>query len=337
MRHRFLVAAFLITLIVAAFTAVEPMAAQDPAPKPFTPPASTYTPPRTPWGDPDLMGVWDYQSLIRMERPPDLAGKARFANEAEYRAWAKANAPNRENENQQGVGAYNEWWNDRNFVFNLNTSLIIDPPNGRFPPLTPAAEQRRKEILAKVNELASWEDYHALMRCIASVTPNAPQAYNSGTYIMQSPGWVAIIRERLDTRLIPLDGRPHIGQNIRHWNGDAVGRWEGNTLVVETTNFTDKQRLGGGSGASVPAGIPFGNFHLIEHFVPVSPNRIEYYATVTDPTTWTRPWTFNLPWERDHDYKIFEYACHEGNYALTNSLRGERVNEAEAKKREAGR
>jgi len=338
MSHRVLKSAVLPVLAVAASLAVEPVTAQAPTPKPFTPPPSTYSPPRTPWGDPDLMGVWDYQSLVRMERPPDLAGKARFANEAEYRAWAKANAPNRENENQQGVGAYNEWWNDRNFVFNLNTSLIIDPPNGRFPPLTPAAEERRKEILAKVNELASWEDYHALMRCIASVTPNAPQAYNSGTYIMQSPGWVAIIRERLDTRLIPLDGRPHIGQNIRHWNGDAVGRWEGNTLVVETTNFTDKQRLGGGSGASVPAGIPFGNFHLIEHFVPVSANRIEYYATVTDPTTWTRPWTFNLPWERDDDYKIFEYACHEGNYALTNSLRGERIQEVEAaKKREAGR
>lgn len=339
MSHRVLVSAALPALAIAVALAVPSVAAQAPAAKPFTPPASTYSPPRTPWGDPDLMGVWDYQSLIRMERPKELAGKARFANEAEYRAWAKANAPNRETENAQGgVGAYNEWWNDRNFVVNLNTSLIVDPSDGRFPPLTPAAARRQQEILAAVNELASWEDYHALMRCIASVTPNAPQAYNSGTYIMQSPGWVAIIRERLDTRLIPLDGRPHIGQNIRHWNGDAVGRWEGNTLVVETTNFTDKQRLGGGSGASVPAGIPFGNFHLIEHFVPVSRTRIEYYATVTDPTTWTRPWTFNLPWERDEDYQIFEYACHEGNYALTNSLRGERVQEAEAaKKREAGK
>ena len=154
--------------------------------------------------------------------------------------------------------------------------------------------------------------------------------YNSASYIMQSPGWVLIVRERLDTRLIPLDGRPHIGQNIRHWNGDPIGHWEGSTLVVDSTNFTDKQRGGGGSGASVPLGIPFGNFHLTEHFVPVSHNRIEYYATIDDPTTWTRPWTFNLPWERDDDYRIFEYACHEGNLALANSLRGERVQEAEA-------
>ena len=202
--------------LAAAFLALSVAGVRGQDAKPFTPPPSTYAPPRTPWGDPDLMGVWDYQSLIRMERPAALAGKARFANEAEYRAWAKANAPNRETENAQGgVGAYNEWWNDWNFVFNLNTSLIVDPPTGRFPPLTPAAEHRRKEILEKVNELASLEDYHALMRCIASVTPNAPQAYNSGTYIMQSPGWVAIIRERLDTRLIPLDGRAHVGPNIR--------------------------------------------------------------------------------------------------------------------------
>ena len=336
MSSRGLVVAALSALVLAARLAGEPVMAQAPQARPFTPPSSTYSPPRTPWGDPDLMGVWDYQSLTPMQRPGELAGKARFANEAEYRAWAKTNAPNRDTET--GVGAYNEWWNSRNFVVNLNTSLIVDPPDGRYPALTPEAEQRRKEILAKASELASWEDYHALVRCIASQTPNGPQAYNSGTYIMQSPGWVAIIRERLDTRIIPLDGRAHIGDNIRHWNGDAVGRWDGNTLVVETTNFTDKQRLGGMSGASVPAGIPFGNFRLIEHFVPVSANRIEYYATVIDPTTWTRPWTFNLPWARDDEYKLFEYACHEGNYALPNSLRGERIQEAEAaKKREAAK
>jgi len=336
MSYRGRVSTALSALVVAVSLVVEPLTAQAQAAKPFTPPPSAYNPPRTPWGDPDLMGVWDYQSVIHMERPDDLAGKARFANDAEYEAWARVNAPNRDSE--KGVGAYNEFWNDRNFVKNLNTSLIVDPPNGKYPPLTPTAEQRQKEILSRARELASWEDYHALARCIASQTPNAPQAYNSGTYVMQAPGWVLIVRERLDTRIIPLDGRPHIGQNIRHWNGDPVGRWEGNTLVVETRNFTDKQRLGGGSGASVPAGIPFGNFQLTEYFVPVSPNRIEYYATINDPMTWTSPWTFNLPWERDADYKIFEYACHEGNHALANSLRGERVLEAEvAKKREAGK
>ena len=338
MRARRLVSAATLALVTAVWLAITLITAQSPAATPYTPPTSTYNPPRTPWGDPDLMGVWDYQSVIKMERPKDLAGKATFTD-AEYDAWAKANAPNRETDtNTQGVGAYNEFWNDRNFVRNHHTSLIVDPPDGRYPPLTPAAEKRRKEIVAKARDVASWEDYHALERCIASQTPNAPQAYNSGTYIMQTPGWVLIVRERLDTRLIPLDGRAHVGQNIRNWNGDPVGRWEGNTLVVDSTNFTDKQRMGGMSGASVPAGIPFGNFHLTEHFVPVSPTRIEYYATIDDPTTWTKPWTFNLPWERDDDYKILEYACHEGNIAMGNSLRGERVMEAEAaKKRHAGK
>ena len=237
------------------------------------------------------------------------------------------------------MGAYNEFWNDRNFVRNLQHVADRRSAQWQVSSVDACGGAETKEILAKASELASWEDYHALARCIASQTPNAPQAYNSGTYIMQSPGWVLIVRERLDTRTHPARWASRMSaQNIRHWNGDPVGRWEGNTLVVETTNFTDKQRLGGASGASVPAGIPFGNFHLIEHFVPVSANRIEYYATVNDSTTWTRPWTFNLPWERDDDYKIFEYACHEGNYALANSLRGERVLEAEAaKKREAGK
>ena len=345
MVDRRLVAAALVAVATVMALPVLPVAApapmaqapNPPAAKPFTPPSSSYRPPRTPWGDPDLMGVWDYQTVIRMQRPNDLAGKARFADEKDYLAWAKENAPNRDSMGA-GVGAYNEFWNERNFVVNLNTSLIIDPPDGRYPALTPAADARRKEIVANARNVASWEDYHALERCIATHTPNGPQAYNSGTYIMQSPGWVLIVRERLDTRVIPLDGRPHIGDNIRQWNGDSVGRWQGNTLVVETTNFTDKQRMGGASGTSVPAGIPFGKFRVTEYFVPVSAKRIEYYATVEDPTTWTRPWTFNLPWERDEDYRILEYACHEGNIALGNSMRGERILEAEAaKRREAGK
>jgi hypothetical protein len=290
------------------------------------------------------MGVWDYQSVIRMQRPANLAGKAHFTD-AEYEAYVKSNAPNRD---ACGVGtranekcdpnappnvSYNEFWNDRNFLKNNNTSLIVDPPDGKYPALTPQAEERRKEIIAGARDFNTWTDYHGLDRCIATQTPNGPQAYNSGTYIMQSPDSIMIVRERLDTRFIWLDGRPHIGQKIRQWNGDSIGHWEGNTLVVETTNFTNEQRMGGASGTSVPAGIPFGNFRVIEYFVPVSAKRIEYYATVIDPTTWTKPWTFNLPWERDNDYKILEYGCHEGNMALGNSLRGDRVMKEEAAKK----
>src|SRR5688572_4038652 len=161
-------------LVTAAWLAAALVSAQVPAATPYTPPTSTYNPPRTPWGDPDLMGVWDYQSVIRMQRPDSLAGKAKFTD-AEYEAWGKANAPNNDANTNPGVGAYNEFWNGRNFVRNHNTSLIVDPPDGRYPALTPEAEKRRKEIVAKAREFASAEDYHALERCIASQTPNAPQ------------------------------------------------------------------------------------------------------------------------------------------------------------------
>jgi hypothetical protein len=144
-----------------------------------------------------------------------------------------------------------------------------------------------------------------------------------------------MFRERLDTRIIPLDGRPHVDRNIRQWNGDSRGHWEGNTLVVETTNFTDKQIVAGGAGSTIPTGIPFGNIHLIERFTPVSAKRIHYYATITDPTTWTRPWTFMLPWERDDTYTVYEFACHEANISIGNALRGERL--LEQKAAEAGK
>jgi hypothetical protein len=159
--------------------------------------------------------------------------------------------------------------------------------------------------------------------------------YNSAQYLMQSPGWVMLAHERLNTRIIPLDGRPHLGGTMGGWIGDSRGHWEGNTLVVETTSYTNKQS-GGSVGAFADAGIPFGNSHVVEHFVPVGPNRIHYYVTISDPQTWTRPWTFMQPWEKDRvlsyndnlgatkaePYQMYEYACHEGNNAMGNSLRG---------------
>ena len=159
--------------------------------------------------------------------------------------------------------------------------------------------------------------------------------YNSAQYLMQSPGWVMLAHERLNTRIIPLDGRPHLGGTMGGWMGDSRGRWEGNTLVVETKSYTNKQS-GGSVGAFAPEGIPFGNFHVVERFVPVARNRIHYYVTITDPKTWTRPWTFMQPWEKDRvlryadnlgavttePYQIYEYACHEGNNTMGNSMRG---------------
>ena len=348
--HRCLVSVGALAIVLASVSpALGPVAgqAQTAGAATWTPPKATYSPARTPWGDPDLQGVWDYQSRIPMQRPAQLKGKATLT-EAELAEYAKTNTPNqdpcgvgtRENEDctpeeLAQVGAYNEFWNNRNVVLDNRTSLIVDPPEGRFPPMTPEAQKRQAAVQAARSggdsaRYDSWEDFPTITRCISEHTPNGPQGYNSGTLITQSPGWIVLFRERLDTRIIPLDGRPHVDQNIRQWNGDSRGHWEGSTLVVETTNFTDKQFMGGGAGSTIPTGIPFGKIHLIERFVPVSAKRIHYYATITDPTTWTRPWSFMLPWERDETYQLFEFACHEANISIGNALRGDRLLEKQA-------
>jgi hypothetical protein len=295
----------------------------------FVPPASTYTPPRTAWGDPDLQGVWDYQTNIRMERPKELTGKTTLT-EAEQAEWLKANP--------LGFQGYNEFWATRNLVRDNRTSLIVDPADGKIPPLTPEAQKRQAAFDAEEaaqrgpgrSQYESWEDFASIARCISSWTPNGPMQYNSGTLLMQSKGWVVIVRERLDTRVIALDGRPHLDSRIGQWNGDSRGRWQGNTLVVETKNFTSKQMgngtvMGPGNGSTIPRGVPFTNIRLVEHFVPISANVLQYYATIEDPTTWTRPWTFMLTWQRENDYQILEYACVEGNESIGNALRGERL------------
>ena len=321
-------AATLAIVLASALLTVVPLGAQSSSAAPaFVPPKSAYRPPKLPWGDPDLQGVYDYQSLVPMQRPAEQAGKA-VLTEAEYDEWAKKHMPT--------VFGYNEWWNNRNFIKDYRTSLIIDPPDGKVPAMTPEAQKRQQEIRGgsrqagtlgaeRERPYASWVDFGTVTRCIAEQTPNGVQQYNSGTYVMQSPGWVMIARERLDTRVIALDGRPHVGDTIRQYNGDSRGHFEGNTLVVETSNFTDKQDRAG-IGATVAEGIPFGHIHLIEHFVPVSDRRIEYYATLEDSKTWVRPWTFMLPWEKDSTYQIYEYACNEGNISIGNALRGERMN-----------
>jgi hypothetical protein len=282
--------------------------------------------------------------MIPMQRPAQFAGRATMSD-AELATWAKDHTPNQDQcgygtkagadctvRQLDNVGGYNEFWDNRKIVPDNRTSLIEDPADGRIPPLTQEG-QRKMALYKQIHPtnadegaggnvtVRSWDDFPGITRCIAEQTPNGVQMYNSGTYIMQSPGWVMIVRERLDTRFIPLDGRPHVGSNIHQWNGDSRGHWEGSTLVVDTTNFTDKQAAGG-VGATVPAGVFFGGVHVVERFVPVSATRINYYATIEDPTTWTRPWTMMLPWQKDDSYQIYEYACNEGNISVGNALKG---------------
>ena len=323
----------------------------------FRVPASTYTPPKTPWGDPDLQGVWDNHTVVPMQRPANLAGKRTFTD-AELAARAKARASNEPlcNQNDERcakatvadldkLGTYNGFWTPQDFVYDNRTSLIEDPADGRIPAMTPEAIAIQREHIrlhpptdpnsADAVEIRHWTDYDLAERCIAAQVPTSTMGYNSAQYLMQSPGWVMLAHERLNTRIIPLDGRPHLGGTMGGWMGDSRGRWEGNTLVVETRSYTNKQS-GGSVGAFAPEGIPFGNFHVVERFVPVARNRIHYYVTITDPKTWTRPWTFMQPWEKDRvlryadnlgavttePYQIYEYACHEGNNTMGNSMRG---------------
>jgi hypothetical protein len=346
MTYRGFVSAAALTVALASLLlAVPPLVAQgrSQAAAAFTPPKSTYSPPKTAWGDPDISGTYDFQTIVRMQRPPEFADK-KTLTESELKEYAKSYTPNEDAcgtgsragevcsaEEDAQVGDYNDFWDNRKFVKDFRTSLIVDPDNGRIPPMTPEAQKRQAEWQAARRArgpLDSWFDFSTVTRCIAEQTPNGPQMYNSGTLIMQSPGWVMLIRERLDTRFIPLDKRAHVDDKVRLWHGDSRGHWEGNTLVVDTTNFTDKQEMGG-VGSTIPAGIPLGNLHLVERFVPQGPNVIHYYATIDDPKTWTRPWTFMLPWQKDPDYTIYEYACHEGDLSIENALRGERMLEAQ--------
>lgn len=292
----------------------------------------TYTPPKTPWGDPDLQGIYDFNSYVPMERPVELAGKTTFTD-AELDAWMKK---------RQTDQLVNEDWHVRiRWVRDHRTALIIDPPDGKIPlsadgvkRFTALEEYRRlhQQAYETPAEIGSYE------RCISRVIPRMFQRYNNGTQLVQSPGYVTIVYEQLDTRIIPLDGRPPLDPHVRQWNGDSRGHWEGNTLVVETTNFSDKQTgwppmrdQGGQSDQLGHAGVPRENLKITERYTPVSATRLEYFVTNDDPTWFSSPWTFMLPWEKYETYQIYEYACSEGNIAVENALRGARVNDINGK------
>jgi len=220
--------------------------------------------------------------------------------------------------------AYNDVWWDRGdrIVADRRTSLIVDPADGKVPPLTPAgqarAEAARKRNAEMGDNPASWEDVDVYSRCIMrSALPRLSTGYNNNYEIVQTPGYVAILQEQIhDTRIIPLDGRPHLPRTVGQWLGDSRGRWEGDTLVVETTNFTDEAR-----GSTFRDATR--NMVLVERFRRVDANIIDYQFTVTDPETWTRPWTVKMPWNKETGL-LYEYACHEGNYGLANTLRAAR-------------
>ena len=257
---------------------------------------------RTPWGDPDLQGTWTNQTLTPLERPAEFEGKPTLT-EAEAVEWE---ARLREGVNtdirtpgtlRDVTAAYNNIWYDRGerIVADRRTSLVIDPLDGKVPALTPAGEVRKVELReADLREddgrSASWEDFSAYVRCIIRAgLPRLSTGYNNNYEIVQTPGYVAIYQEQMhDIRIIPLDGRPHLTATVLQWLGDSRGHWEGDTLVVETTNFTDQAR-----GSLFLEATK--NMVLVERFTPAGADMIDYRFTITDPDTWTRPWTAALP------------------------------------------
>jgi hypothetical protein len=284
------------------------------------------TPSRTSWGDPDLQGRWTNTTTTPLQRPTDLADRKDLSDEelAQRREAARANVdrPPRAGD----PGSYNDFWFEKG-ALNRRTSLVIDPPDGRLPAITPEAQQQAADARRGRGPSDSWLDRSVYERCITRGLPGAmmPGFYNHNYQIFQTPGYVVILVEMIhDARIIPIDGRPHLGTGLRQWLGDSRGRWEGDTLVVETTNFNDKVKE-----RSLIAFSTGQHLRLVERFRRVDRNSLDYQLTVEDPTTFVRPWTASIPMVT-LDGPIYEYACHEGNYGLVGILSGAR-NEEEKK------
>ena len=284
----------------------------------------TWTAPRTAWGDPDLQGVWNTSGATPFERPARYGGREVLTDQ-ELKSL-RDEAENREEGPPRpgDPGTYNRFWTSTGAP-TKQTSLVVDPPDGKLPALTPEGAKATK---TRTRGADTWEDRHLWERCITrGGMPNAmlPRAYNNNAQIFQAPGYVAILLEQIhEPRIISLDGRPHVSPKIRQWLGDSRGHWEGDTLVVDTTHFADK----------VSALQPWANFsstsgsgqalHIVERFTRTDANTIAYRMTVDDPQMYTKPWTVALPMVKTDDL-IYEYACHEGNYGMEGILAGARA------------
>jgi hypothetical protein len=294
--------------------------------------------PRLADGHPDLQGMWDYGTITPMERPIAFGTEAFFDSDAEAVAWERneRNRLDRDRIDAEAAPAgtlvpYNQFWFDRgNMVGTRRTSLIVDPPDGRLPAMTPEGKKRADRIAAERAETNlgrpradSWLDRPLEERCLSGQTAGPPMTsgpYNNNVELFQAPGYVALNNEMIhDVRIIPLDGRPH--GHIRQWMGDSRGHWEGDTLVVDTINFRQEPSSLRNADA---------NLHVVEKFARADADTLVYEFTVDDPTIWTRPWTAIVPMRKSNQL-IYEYACHEGNNtAMAGILAGARAAEKAA-------
>ena len=289
---------------------------------------------RTAWGDPDLQGTWASSGATPMERPDEFQGRETLSEDEVSQIRQRTadrneqllNAPARRTVAGAGIGAYNNFWMERGARSN-RTSMIVHPPDGRFPPLTPEGEY------AKDNQQRgddTWADRHIWERCVTrGGMPNAmfPRSYNNNIQIFQAPGHVAILLEQVhEVRIVPLDNRPPVSSNIGQWNGVSTGRWDGDTLVVETTNLDHRvSALQPWSAFSSHDGSGEG-LTLVERFTRYG-DTLEYAVEVNDPQMYTRPWTAAFPFELA-SHLLYEYACHEGNEGMVGILSGGRSDDA---------
>jgi hypothetical protein len=310
--------------------------------------AAGYDPPKTPWGDPDLQGTWPGNMGVPMQRAANMGTRTELTEQefaqrvAQAQRQAAADSESTAaSDSQPGIGPPS-YWTERGKP-TRQTSLIVDPPDGRLPALTPEEQKLRKEARDGRGFPGEWrgeanapDDLNIYYRCISRGLLGSiiPVVYNNGNQIVQAPGYVVIRNEMIhETRVIPLDGRPHLNSAIRSYMGDSRGHWEGETLVIETTNFTDKDAIGS-NGAGYPGdpGHHSAELKVIERLTRVGPDTLNYEATVSDPKTWVKPWTMLIVLKKDPHYQLLEYACHEGNYALGDILSGARAEEATGQK-----
>jgi hypothetical protein len=303
----------LVSLAQTSASAQTPSASRQPAAAATGAAATSWTPSRTPDGQPDIQGTWINFDSTPFEAPLAQPVASRPAGAA-----------------AANVGPASEFADHNHKVSAARRSMVVDPPDGRVPVMK-WAEDKRDYDLAHLPDAPEHET--PWVRCITRGYPAGmfPAGYNNAYEIIQIPGYVVIAFEMIhETRIIPIDGRPRLGEGIRQWNGEPRGRWEGNTLVVESTNYNNKGSIATSAATGRIRGIPQSEtMRVVERFTRIDPNTINYSVTIEDPKVYTKPWTVALPLNRDDSYQMFEYSCHEGNLAMRNSLSYGRVRDRE--------
>jgi hypothetical protein len=311
-----------IAAIVAVVLGVAvPLAGQGSAPRPAA--SSSWKVSRTADGHPDLQGVWFFGTLTPLQRPDNLAGRTHLTDKE------VADIEERAGNRRETFGLFGD---RSSYAFDKRTSLVVDPPDGKVPAMTPAGEKRQTERSAARRAAENPEDLPVYERCILGFNagpPIIPGGYNQNIQLFQTRDYLVIHNEMVhNARIVPLDGRPRVPTHLRQWNGDSRGRWEGDTLVVTTTNFmsvgTGTLMLDGNLARTGVGWSPDENLTLIERFKLADSDLLIYEFTITDPTVWTKPWTVSVPMTRS-DKPLYEYACHEGNHDMSNILSGARA------------